>query len=94
MDYTSELVDLVFGPSSRRECVLISVLNNTIPEVSEHFSVVLSMTAPLAGFVLAPDNATVVINDDDGEYIVTHENRHLTYLTGMSLSIVFVCVVL
>ena len=47
--------------------MLISVLNNAIPEVPEHFSVVLSMTTPLAGFVLAPDNANVAINDDDGE---------------------------
>ena len=31
------------------------------------------MTTPLAGVVLTPDNATVVINDDDGEYIVTHD---------------------
>ena len=49
--------------------MLISVLNDTIPEVSEHFRVVLSMTTPLAGVILTPDNATVVINDDDGEYM-------------------------
>ena len=66
-DYTSKSVDLMFGPSSRKQCVLIPVLNDTVPEVPEHFSVVLSMTTPLAGVVLTPDNATVVINDDDGE---------------------------
>ena len=47
--------------------MLISVINDTVPEVPEHFSVVLSMTAPQAGVILTPDNATVVINDDDGE---------------------------
>ena len=57
----------MFGPSSRKQCVLIPVLNDMVPEVPEHFSVVLSMTAPLAGVILTPDNATVVINDDDGE---------------------------
>ena len=45
----------------------IPVLNDTVPEVPEHFGVMLSMTTPLAGVILTPDNATVVINDDDGE---------------------------
>ena len=66
-DYVSSTVDLTFGPSSRKQCVLISVLNDTVPEVSEHFNVALSMTTPLAGVILTPDRATVVINDDDGE---------------------------
>ena len=66
-DYTSKSVDLMFGPSSRKRCLFIPVTNDTVPEVPEHFSVVLSMTAPLAGVVLTPDDATVVINDDDGE---------------------------
>ena len=47
--------------------MLISVINDTVPEDPEHFSVVLSVTTPLAGVILTPDNATVVINDDDGE---------------------------
>ena len=59
----------MFGPSSRKQCTLIPVTNDMVPEVSEHFSVVLSMAAPLAGVVLTPDNATVVISDDDGEYM-------------------------
>ena len=45
----------------------IPVFNDMVPEAPEHFSVVLSMTTPLAGVILTPDNATVVINDDDGE---------------------------
>ena len=45
----------------------IPVLNDTVPEVPEHFGVVLSMTTSPAGVILTPDNATVVINDDDGE---------------------------
>ena len=67
-DYTSKSVDLMFGPSSRRQCVLIPVINDMVPEVPECFSVVLSMTTPLAGVILTPDNATVVINDDDGKW--------------------------
>ena len=66
-DYASSTVDLMFGPSISKQCVTISVLNDTIPEVPEHFSVVLFMTTPLAAVILTPDNTTVVINDDDGE---------------------------
>ena len=67
-DYTSKSVDLMFGPSNNKRCVLIPVTNDMVPEVPEHFSVVLSMATPLAGVILTPDNASVVINDDDGEY--------------------------
>ena len=67
VDYTSNSVDLMFEPSSRKQCALIPVLNDTVPEVPEHFSVMLFMRTPLAGVILSPDDATVVINDDDGE---------------------------
>ena len=67
VDYTRKSVDLVFGPSSRKRCALIAVINDMVPEVPEHFSVFLSMRTPLAGVILTPDNATVVVNDDDGE---------------------------
>ena len=43
----------------------IPVLNDTVPEVPEHFRVMLSMTTPLAGVVLTPDSATVVIKRSD-----------------------------
>ena len=55
----------------------ISVTNDTVPEVPEHFSVVLSMTTSLAGVILTPDNATVVINDDDGQCICFIENKNI-----------------
>ena len=63
----------MFGSSNNKRCLTIQVLNDTVPEVPEHFSVVLSMTTPLAGVVLTPDHTTVVINDDDGECICTKE---------------------
>ena len=43
----------------------IQVTNDTAPEAREHFSVVLSMTTPLAGVVLTPDSPTVVIECSD-----------------------------
>ena len=67
-DYTSKSVDLMFGPRNNKRCVVIPVLNDTVPEAPEHFRVALSMTTPQAGVILTPDSATVVINDDDGEY--------------------------
>ena len=67
-DYTGKSVDLMFGSSNNKRCVVIPVLNDTVPEAPEHFSVVVSMTTPLAGVILTPHNVTVVINDDDGEY--------------------------
>ena len=57
----------MFGPSNNKQCAMVPVLNDIVPEVPERFSVVLSMATPLAGVILTPDNATVVINDDDGE---------------------------
>ena len=58
----------MFGPSSKKWCVRIPVFNDMVSEAPEHFSVVLSMTAPLAGVILTPDTATVVVSDDDGEW--------------------------
>ena len=66
-DYTSKSVDLMFGSSNNKQCVVIPVTNDAIPEDPEHFRVMLSMPIPQAGVILTPDNVTVVINDDDGE---------------------------
>ena len=73
-DYVSSSVALVFGASNRKQCVPIPVTNDMVPEDPEHFSVVLSMTTPLAGVILTPDNATVVVNDDDGECSDSRQN--------------------
>ena len=62
--------------------MLIPVTNDMVPEVPEHFSVVLSMTTPLAGVILTPDTATVVVSDDDGEWSDTyHYSNGHTHLS-------------
>ena len=66
-DYTNTTADLMFGPSSRNQCVLIPVINDMFPENQEYFRVKLAMTTPLPGIVITPGTATIVINDDDGE---------------------------
>ena len=66
-DYTNTTADLIFGPRSRKKCVLIPVINDMVPETPEQFRVKLAMTTPLPGIVFTPDIATIVINDDDGK---------------------------
>ena len=66
-DYANTTADLRFGPSSRKQCVQIPVINDMVPEAPEHFRVMLAMATPLPGIVLTPDTATIIINDDDGK---------------------------
>ena len=66
-DYTSTTTDLIFGPRNRKQCVLVPVINDMVPETPEQFRVELAMTTPLPGIVLTPDIAIVAIRDDDGE---------------------------
>ena len=66
-DYTNTTADLTFGPSSRKQCVLIPIINDVVPENQEYFRVQLAMATPLPGVVLTPDIVIVFINDDDGE---------------------------
>ena len=66
-DYANTTADLRFGPSNRKRCVQIPVINDVVPETPEHFTVKLAIATPLPGIVLTPDTATIVINDDDGE---------------------------
>ena len=70
-DYNSTTADLMFGPSSRKQCVLIPVINDMVLETQEYFQVKVAMTTPLPGIVLTADTATIVINDDDGKCELT-----------------------
>ena len=82
-DYENTTADLRFGPSSRNQCVPIPLINDMVPEVPEHFTVMLGMVTPLPGIVLAPDIATIVINDDDGKCELT--------LTALSCTVTLYC---
>ena len=66
-DYANTTAVMRFGVSSGKQCVQIQVINDMVPETQEYFQVKVAMTIPLPGIVLTPDNATIVINDDDGE---------------------------
>ena len=45
----------------------IPIINDMIPEVQKCFRIMLTVITPLPGIILTPDNATVVINSDDGK---------------------------
>ena len=66
-DYINKTASLTFGPSSRKQCVLIPLINDMVPETQEYFRVKLAMTTPLPGVILNPDIVIVFINDDDGK---------------------------
>ena len=67
VDYSNTTTDLILGPSTRTQCVLIPVINDMVPETLEQFRVKLAMKTPLPGIVLTPVTATIVITDDDGK---------------------------
>ena len=67
-DYTSIATNLRFGLNRRKQCVLIPVIDDMVPEVQESFRVILTTTTPSPGIVLTPDSATIIINSDDGKY--------------------------
>ena len=67
-DYISIATNLRFGLNRRKQCVLIPVINDVVPEVQESFRVMLTTTTPSPGIILTPDIATIVINSDDGKY--------------------------
>jgi len=63
-----EGTNLRFGLNSRKQCVLIPVINDMVPEVHESFRVMLTTTTPLPGIILTPDSATIFIDSDDGKF--------------------------
>lgn len=68
-DFEETTALLVFGPSfPTRQCANVAVLQNTLLEGTESFSVQLT---PLDGdtVVLSPSTATVVITDQDSKLI-------------------------
>ena len=64
-DYTNTTANLTFGPSTRKQCVLIPVINDMVRENLEYFRVKLAMTTPQPGVVLTSDSVINFINDDD-----------------------------
>ena len=62
MDYPNTSIDLTFKASSPSQAVMVSILNDTIPEDLEYFSLSLMSNDPAV--TLYPVTATVNILDD------------------------------
>lgn len=71
VDYEETTALLVFGPAfPTRQCANVAILQNTILEGSESFSVQLT-AASSDTVILAPTTATVLITDQDSKLIST-----------------------
>ena len=58
---------LTFDPSTSHIDVSVTLLNDSIFELTEKFSATLSFPGdPLPGVTLSPDSAQITIFDDDG----------------------------
>ena len=63
-DYQGMKESLRLSNTNRRICVSIPITDDTVPEIPQDFTVVLSTVE--ANLFLGPGNATVTIHDDDG----------------------------
>ena len=67
-DFTAISVQLIFSPTQNRQTANISIINDSIFEDSEEFSVLLTLVSPQSRVRLDGSNTTtVLISDDDSE---------------------------
>ena len=67
MDYTPRSAVFTFGECKRQSCVNISIVNDSIVEKDESFSVALDSAPNLDNRIkLDPESAVVEIIDNDG----------------------------
>ena len=73
MDYGPVATRLTFNRCARRECVVVSIIDDTTLENSETFHITLERTPGLSSDItLDPVNGVVEITDNDGKYCVTY----------------------
>ena len=69
-EYTPLTTDLTFGVTMPTKMATILILDDLLVESSEFFNVTLTTTDPRV--TLAPDAATVTIEDEDGTLLRMH----------------------
>ena len=70
MDFSNTSLDLTFSPSSTTQTLMVSILNDAIPEdILEYFSLVLMSTDPAVSLNPVIANITIV---DDGDSKCLH----------------------
>ena len=68
MDFPDTLTDLTFSSSSTTQTVMVSILNDVVPEdMLEYFSLMLTSTDPAVTLNPATANVTI-IDDSDSKY--------------------------
>ena len=68
MDFPNASLDLTFSPSSTTQTVMVSILNDAVPEdMLEYFSLVLMSTDPAVSLNPVIANITI-IDDSDSKY--------------------------
>ena len=68
MDFSNTFLDLTFSLSSTTQMVMVSILNDAVPEdMLEYFSLVLMSTDPAVSLNPMIANITIV-DDSDGKY--------------------------
>ena len=68
MDYIAFSMDLSFAACETRQCVNITIVDDSVEEPVEEFDVTLERTMGLNPRIrLRPVDARVVIHDDDGK---------------------------
>ena len=68
MDFPDTLTDLTFSSSSTTQTVVVSILNDVVPEdMLEYFSLILTSTDPAVTLNPATANVTI-IDDSDSKY--------------------------
>ena len=67
-DYSVVSQSVTFGPSDTLLSVTVPINDDSVYELDEMFTAVLTTTDP--GVVLFDDTATVTITDDDGRFTV------------------------
>lgn len=73
LDYIPPLAELIFNSTSVQECSLLTVQGDENPEDAETLSVLAMPTTPNS-MIVNGINATIFIEDNDGEYLMPLSN--------------------
>ena len=74
-DFTAISVRLIFSPTQNRQTVNISIVDDSVLEDVEQFSVMLTQISPLAPVSNLLNSANIAISDDDREWIERERER-------------------
>ena len=84
MDYIGLSSILNFAACETRQCVNVTIVDDTVNELVEEFDITLERTLGLNTRIsLDPVDARVVINDEKSNDLITVSKAHITCTTNM-----------